>query len=206
VSAPLAFIDTETTGLDSERHQIWEVGAIVDDIEYHWFLNVDLARADPMALAIGRFHDRHPNGYTAPATHTSKQCTHPHTFAHDFARLTAGRHLVGAVVSFDEERLRKLLLSQGFIPAWHYHLVDVEALAAGWLMAIRSDAADMGIHYGGGGDAETEHATNADVASPPWKSSDLAEAVGVKCDQFDQHTALGDARWAKAIYEAVMGK
>jgi hypothetical protein len=24
-------------------------------------------------------------------------------------------------------------------------------------------------------------------------------------DQFDRHTALGDARWAKAMFEAVMG-
>lgn len=30
-------------------------------------------------------------------------------------------------------------------------------------------------------------------------------AVGVDPDRFEKHTAIGDARWAKACYEAVMG-
>lgn len=44
-----------------------------------------------------------------------------------------------------------------------------------------------------------------DNARPPWKSDALSRAVGVDPEQFDRHTALGDAYWAKAIYEAVMG-
>ena len=42
-------------------------------------------------------------------------------------------------------------------------------------------------------------------ATPPWDSDALSRAVGVNPDDFDRHTALGDARWAKAMYEAVMG-
>ena len=34
----------------------------------------------------------------------------------------------------------------------------------------------------------------------------VEEINGVDPDDFDRHTALGDARWAKAIYEAVMGR
>jgi hypothetical protein len=58
---------------------------------------------------------------------------------------------------------------------WHYHLIDVEALIAGRL-----------------------------AIAPPWKSDDLSRAIGVEppSDQ-DRHTAIGDARWVKQMYEAV---
>lgn len=179
MTAPLAFVDTETTGLHPDWHQIWEVGLIVDDRERRWLLPVDLGRADPIALRIGRFHDRHPDGhdFTRAAATTYDHATPPEVFAQEFARLTRGRHLVGAVISFDEERLRLLLTANGACPEWHYHLVDVEALAAGKL-----------------------------AIPPPWDSADLSRAALVDPDQFDKHTALGDARWAKAIYEAVMGE
>jgi len=173
----VAFVDTETTGLDPDRHEIWEVGLIVDDVEWEWWLPVDLGRADTAALKIGRYHER-----IGP-----KLLTHHPLFAERFAELTRGRHLVGAVPSFDEERLRKLLRSNGACPEWHYHLVDVEALAVGYL------AGRAQIHVGPG------------VGGLPWDSEALSLAVGVDPDRFVRHSALGDARWAKAIYEAVMG-
>jgi len=179
----VCFVDTETTGLDPERHEIWEVGLILPGgTEHEWQLPVDLSRADPIALNIGRFHerrwlpvlrsaDREP---TAPGRQTA-----PDEFAYHFVRMTRGLHLCGAVVSFDAERLWKLLRANGECPMWHYHLIEVEALAVGWL---------------------------AGHVTPPWDSNELSRAVGVDPDQFDRHTALGDARWAKAMYEAVMGK
>lgn len=163
MSTPVCFVDTETTGLDPDLHEIWEVGLILPDgSEHEWQLPVDLGRADPAALQIGRFHER-------------RSADVQYDFAPEFAQLTRGLHLAGAVVSFDEERLRKLLRANGACPEWHYHLVDVEALAAGALSI-----------------------------EPPWESKELSQAIGVDPGDFDRHTALGDARWAKAIYEAVM--
>jgi hypothetical protein len=99
--------------------------------------------------------------------------------------LTRGRHLVGAVVSFDEERLRKLLRANGACPEWHYHLIDVEALAVGWIAGADQEAARLAL---------------------PWKSDDLSRAIGVEPPSDEErHTALGDARWAKAIYEKIVG-
>lgn len=174
----LAFIDTETTGLDPDRHEIWEVGLILryedgDESETTWQLPVDLGQADAMALKIGRFHDRRL--LDSPATPLR-------TFANEFAEMTVGAHLVGAVVSFDEERLRRLLRAQGQCPMWHYHLIDVEVLVAGWLAR---DPDSMPV-------------------LPPWKSEDLSRLVGVDPDAFDRHSALGDAQWARAMYDAVM--
>ena len=123
----VVFVDTETTGLDPDIHEIWEVGLIVGDVELSWQLPVDLGRADTKALEISRFYERRDDAdLTRLASFGLIQ-----EFATEFEKLTRGMHLVGAVVSFDEERLRKLLKNNGAAPGWHYHLVDVEALAAG---------------------------------------------------------------------------
>jgi DNA polymerase III epsilon subunit-like protein len=175
----LAFVDTETTGLDTERHEIWEVGLILrdkdhDDTEFRWFLPVNLSTADPFALKIGGYHERHPNGYDAAEDNDERVAFH-NQFTDEFARLTRGAHLVGAVVSFDEERLRTMLQGFGHLPMWHYHLADVENLVAGKLGIL-----------------------------PPWDSDELSLAVGVNPEKFHRHEALEDARWAMALWDAVM--
>jgi DNA polymerase III alpha subunit (gram-positive type) len=168
------FVDTETTGLDPDRHEIWEVACIYHEgnswIERAWQLPVDLGKADPMALKISKFHERRKR---------VKEWTELDYFAANFAAITRGRHLAGAVVSFDEERLRKLLRANGACPEWHYHLIDVEALAIGYL-------AGKGKHF-----------------TLPWDSEDVSRALGIEPDT-DRHEALYDAEWAKRIYEAVM--
>lgn len=192
----LAFVDTETTGLDPDRHQIWEVALIVDDQEFRWFLPVDLGRAEPVALTIGGYHERHPQRFGSDEAISDTDFAYPSQFAPDFAALTRGCHLVGAVISFDEERLRKLLRSNGACPEWHYHLIDVEALAVGYLAGV-SDAL---VRYGR---ASAPDGVQAAPVGLPWKSEDVSRLLGVDPEQFNKHTALGDARWAKAIYEAV---
>lgn len=194
MSAPLAFVDTETTGLDPEQHEVWEVGLILRDnegveVEYLWQLPVDLGRAEAMALKVGDFYGRRwPDGIGRENVRVAmtgrwerglaKSRLSEHQvpeFAQLFAELTHGAHLVGAVPSFDDAFLKRLLRANGACPGWSYHLVDVEALAAGIVQQ-----------------------------PPPWDSSDLSRWVGVDPDEFEKHTALGDARWAKAIFDAVM--
>lgn len=182
----LAFIDTETTGLDPDQHEIWEVGLLLYTADAktrlarrHWFLPVDLGRADPRALEIGGFYDRYDEDET----------TSRHKFAREFSALTRGAHLVGNVVSFDEERLRKLLRTHGQCPGWHYHPIDLEPMVVGYLHGFDRAA------------GETDHVTPL-----PWKSDDLSRAIGVEPPHEGQrHTALGDARWAYEMYRKVVG-
>lgn len=179
ITQPICFVDTETTGLDPDVHEIYEVGLITPDgEEHHWWLPVDLGKADPRALEIGNFYDRYPERGD-PGLEISSIWT----FAKEFEKLTRGMHLGGCVPSFDEERLRKLLRRKGAAPGWHYHIVDVEPLMIGFIAGCGAQS----------------------MPSLPWKSADLSRSIGVDPDLFEKHTALGDARWARECYLAVMG-
>lgn len=193
----LAFIDTETTGLDDRRHEIWEVALIIRDdasviknMEYLWQLPVGLENADPIALNIGKFHDRRYDtlplkmeyaevmeGIEQIEAGTAKFIV-PESgmgkWAQVFTTLTRNAFLVGNVISFDEERLRKLLRDWDQCPMWNYHLVDVETLAAG----------KLGLQ-------------------PPWRGNTVSEALGVPVPG-DQHSALADARWAMQMYDRAL--
>ena len=188
----LCFIDTETTSLRPDR-RAWEVGLIVRepgvaDVEHQWFVHdsdLDLGNADVMSLRIGRFYDRHPQ-YAADRTPIHGVNIYSERVAlTEIDQLTRGAHLVGAVVSFDADVLGQRMRANGICPSWHYHLIDVEALAVGYLAA--------GSRHPG------------QSLQPPWKSDDLSAALGVTVSDEDRHTALGDAKWAMRIYDAVMG-
>ena len=68
MSWPLAFIDCETSHLDAEIGEAWEVAVILresdavhspdTDTEYVWQVRPDLTVADPESLKIGRFEER----------------------------------------------------------------------------------------------------------------------------------------------------
>ncbi|MDZ4232820.1 MAG: hypothetical protein U1C73_03460, partial [Dietzia sp.] len=74
----VVFLDTETTG-KGPRRRAWEIAMIrrdaTGDREITLYVDVadlDLPHADPKALAIGRFDQRHPQRdgvLTTPNTH-----------------------------------------------------------------------------------------------------------------------------------------
>lgn len=185
------FLDLETTDLDPRKGQIWEVGVIrrrhgVDE-EFLWQFAVDLDRANPRSLEVGQFHDRFvvPPGFEAarldPGTGQVQEPLSLGKALFDFQGLWEWEdgwpvtHMVGAVPSFDDGYLKVLFAERQLRVCWHYHLVCVENLAAG----------KLGVE-------------------PPWNSEELSHAVGVDPDRYLRHSAIGDCRWARDIYDAVM--
>ena len=181
----VVFLDTETTGLDPDRHEVWDVAIIEEDGTPHqWHLKPQhLTTADPNALRLTSFYERVDRWTPADNVTPSGWSIH-RTASWEIALMTAGRHLVGAVPSFDAAFLARLLHDNGHTPAWHYHLVDVEALAAG----------KLGI-------------------APPWDSHELSRRMGIADDylflldgvEYGKHTALGDAAWARLMYQRSLG-
>jgi hypothetical protein len=184
----ICFIDTETTGLDRRRRRLWDFACIVRDIdeeggytdkEHQFFIQVSLKNADPFALNIGHFWQRFP-GWQVRGQQGASEARHngtmidPWSAAKRIHDLTVGAIWVGSVPSFDEESCAALLRKSGLVPRWDYHLVDVET----------AGAALAGI-------------------SPPWKNDIINEAYNIVIPPENRHTALGDARAVRDLYDAV---
>ncbi len=201
----LAFLDTETTGL-AEDCDIWEIGfilrTIIDlspedgvaaqtrDLAYCWRIVPDMTNAEPTGLRIGRYYERmgdlakhrvdraqlieHPDEYPHPLGIADYKL-YGEMVAAEVARLLDGVTIVGAVPDFDSLRLGRWLRRHNQVGTWHYHLVDVETLAAGRLQL-----------------------------PPPWNFDDLLAKFGLTYDEADRHTALGDARMVRNLFDAVM--
>jgi hypothetical protein len=187
----IAFVDCETTHLDAEIGEAWEVavilreqhGAETTDTEYCWQFAPVLTNADPEALRIGRFHERYKVPPTSGAAFTAHESGHitPMTrreAVDAIVSVLSGALIVGSNPGFDERHLRKLLGPGN--SQWHYRPYDIVQLAAVKLGAY--------------------------AAGPlPWRAHVLSRAVGVEPPSEEAaHTALGDARWARDVFDTVM--
>jgi DNA polymerase III epsilon subunit-like protein len=201
----IAFVDTETTGLDPQRHEVWEVAIILrrDDVdtEHLWQIRPPEGHlrhiAQPDALKINRYYERIavPHGAEA-ADLLHPEGPHPLTVigaATGIAEVLTGAVLVGSNPGFDAAFLRRFLgLGE---PPWHYRPVDIATLAAGRKLGM----VEMIRQVGGKG-------LPSDKVTFPFSSRDLSRWVGVEPPGDDvAHTALGDARWARDVFDAVTG-
>jgi hypothetical protein len=182
IDRPVCFIDTETTSLRPDR-RVWEWAVIrvqPDGIAetsegFVMASSLDLGNADPMSLKIGRFYERHPqfNGSILEGLVDSSLYSE-YSMAAAVERHTRDALIVGAVPNFDTEVLAAHMRAAGFAPAWHYHLIDVETLAAGQLGML-----------------------------PPWNFDSVLTAYELVYDETRRHTAMGDAEMAAQLFTAV---
>lgn len=197
----LVALDCESTSLRRDC-RIWEIGVIErlpgGDVEHRWFIRVEdlnMGDADPFSLDIGKFYQRHPqmNGAGGAAAQAEQDVLR------HVERVCRGAHIIGNVVNFDTQRLDARMAACGILWNAHYHVIDCENLAVGWL--LREAAALQAAHHL----TEAEAELLRDIARPPWDSGALSQALGVKVPEEDRHTALGEARWALAMFNKVMG-
>jgi hypothetical protein len=175
------FLDTETTSLRHDR-RVWDIGLITrdedgKDVESQWFIDIDdldLGNADLMSLKIGKFYERHPQARTGVEPLWSDTHSEMDVMT-KVETITRGATIVGAVPWFDTDVLGQRMRANEQCPSWHYHLVDVETLAAG---AFR--------------------------LPPPWNFDKVLAAYSLTYDEADRHTALGDARLVRDLYDKVL--
>ena len=200
------FVDTETTSLSAEFGQIWEFAGIRRDAEtgnerrLEFQIECDLGTADPFSLKIGRYRERFGlAGEWEPYVVNTAESMVPVMDAYDsnpqgqvvtskfeaaklIERFTRDTLLWGNCVSFDSERMERLLRGFNECPGWHYHVQDIEPHIVGYAKA-------KGINF-----------------APPYNSSELSEWLGVEEPGEDQrHTAMGDAEWVMRQWDAIYG-
>ena len=179
IMSPLVFLDCETLGLGI-NDPIWEIAAIrreSDGTENRYHFHVSDAEGRRLTPPDG-FPDRFRADFDA--RYGQVPPLPPCTLRPLLRNLFSDRpHIVGAVPNFDTERIAH----QFGVSGWHYHLIDVENLAVGYLAGI----------------GETPR------IPLPWDSDALSAAVGVDPEWFRRHEAMADAEWARAIYDRVMG-
>ncbi|TYK45087.1 hypothetical protein [Actinomadura decatromicini] len=225
----IVFLDLETTGLDPARHEVWEIGLIDTSLystprsdimfmtmsEAHlWRIYPDLAKADPAALTKNQFYRVTENTRTPgdgnvqtghvcdlaadacpQLKHMIGEDRHFHwspapVVAETLARILDGAVVVGANPSFDRDFLRPFLAANGHAYTAHYRPICITAVGFGFL-------------YG-------RHGRPGDIAAVPdldWplSSDQVSRALGVDPDKYERHTALGDAAWVRAQWDAIIG-
>lgn len=176
----LVFMDTETTGLSLDD-DIWEFAAVRreedgSETAHHLFIEHDTKKCARLPESFRVDHQAR-----FPACGSSNVVSQPRA-AVLIADVFMGKpHVVGAVPNFDTERIARLLRRYNREPFWHYHLIDVESLAVGYL-AAKGNPIEL-----------------------PWDSDVLSLACDVEPPTVERHTAMGDARWAMALYDAITG-
>lgn len=190
----IAFADTETTGLDPFLHDPWEIAVILrvdgQDDEHVFRIEPDLTNADPAALQFNRYHER----TSAPDWVWDDR----ETAARRLYELLDGAVLVGSNVSFDAEMLTHLLGRYHAQPRpWHYRTVDIVTLATGSLYGRAAEWTRK--------DCDARWFSKVDGAVGwPWHTHDVSRLVEVEPPpEYVRHTALGDTRWARDVYDAV---
>lgn len=112
----LIFLDTETTGLEYDKHEIWEIAWAVNDgpIEERILVH-SLKTADPKALDLNGYHVRFPEGARSKGPMTDLEVRN----------ILAGNTIVAANPTFDRIFM---YLRWGHEP-YHYRSIDVETMA-----------------------------------------------------------------------------
>lgn len=182
-----AFIDVESTGLDSRRHEAWDIAVILrepgfSDAQHQWFIKpARMTAADPAALRIGRFYERTAALKPAGSREKAPKWTDPAKLAPELARMLDGAVLVGQNTWFDAGFISAFLAAHSQVLTADYHWQNLGSLLTGW-------KAGRGM-----------------PVAVPGRLDDLAVAAGADLALYDRHTALGDATLSRDLWDLVMG-
>ncbi len=180
LTRPYLFLDTETGGLDPERHSLLSIGLVVgDEGEVRHSLEIllkhDTYVVDGPALRVNRIDlaAHHQRALEAPVAFSVLDVFLTQYFPCKHEPIV----LVGHNVAFDRAFLKRFWEARGqaFEPRFSHRLVDTHALAAGLRDAGRLRVEDL-------------------------SSDALFAHFGIDVPSDQRHTALGDALATFQLY------
>jgi DNA polymerase III epsilon subunit-like protein len=117
----LVFLDTETTGLDDAKHEVWEIAWVVNDDPHvqERILVHSLKTANMESLEMNHYLEKHPEGARSQGPMVDLEVR----------SVIEGNTLVCANPPFD----RGFLKRRWGIEPWHYRSIDLETMALGIL-------------------------------------------------------------------------
>lgn len=215
-------LDTETGGL-RPTDEPWEIAMVVDDIdgghERHLFhvLDFEPAQADPIALRLGGYYDRHPY---ASKDDIIRACIQSCTPGHGLRHVLSGGQAASTCVTSHG------LSGEDLVHPVN-HLIEHADCLATTIEPIVRDAFIYACNYGydvsrlermlnKAGHAWTanyrpvdadKYAAGVAGLHPFTKNSDIGAALGVSRDQHGtEHGALPDALYARSLIVAALAR
>jgi DNA polymerase-3 subunit epsilon len=174
-----AFIDTETTGLDPDRHELIEIGGlIVRASDPSDITTYEVIEEFEYKIKPERIQDANPQSLKVTQYEASKW-TEGRTLAEviqDVAVKTKDAVMVAHNVAFDSAFLEKAFRTTGITNTMHYHRLDTVSMAYAILRA-KGEVDRLSLHA-------------------------LCEHFGVI--QNGEHAALPDARSMFELYKKMM--
>jgi hypothetical protein len=201
----LLYLDTETTGLRLEHHEVWEIAILLAETDdpaedphvYHYIVEPTwLEQADPGALRVNHYYSR-TRGLDRGeglVDRTARTFSDPYETARDVAWLCEDAILVGNNPAFDEMFLAKFCQGQSQMLAPFHRKINVADLALGYLLSRLAH----------GSDDLNEVVAWRNAVRLPHSPRALLDAAGCPPNK-SPHTALGDAMHVRDAYLHLTG-
>lgn len=196
--ALLIFGDTETTGLNYfETDEVWMIhlkAAFTGHKMHHdEFTRLVEVNPEKILQLPKKFQDLYEETWNDPALQHLK--TDKYTCGNDLVewlRKAGGEtmHFIAANPAFDSKMImQEFIPPDEFFTYFHYHMIDIEAFALGWLRNMEITTHEI-IHSF----IEDSEAVIRE-SFLPFRSDDLSKMLGVYQEGEHKHEAISDTDW-----------
>lgn len=209
--ALLLFNDNETTGLDFINDEVWQVHFLAartgETRAFDSFTRLITHDTEKMKKLPEKFQKIHSDIWSNP-DYTGLVRT-PFAAMKEFlewresiANEGEKAHFIAANPTFDSIMLmnNQIIPFSVFYQIFDYHLIDIEALALGWL---RHEELTEGTLVSD--DGQIVDPSMVRESFLPFKSDDLSKALGIYNEDAHRHDAISDTEWLVAMWKAMNG-